>query len=189
MTGRRNCHIRLWSLVFLVFQASVLHYKILEVILIKAIVRLHVRHRVHLQPRADVFSVVTVSSVCKEWCWIINGSRRSRMKIKKIVQKARVRLLLDWILYRGACTTNVISTDASCYMNPFINTDLSEFIKVKQFKLWHLSEEDNEARFISDLDIYDLCDLHRGTKFTLVAPTLSFEFKVDLLDSHWDNIC
>ena len=78
--------------VFLVFQWNVLPLEMTEVILTKAVVGLCGHHRVHLEPRADVMSVVTVSSVCREWCWIINSYRRNREKINNILQKARVSL-------------------------------------------------------------------------------------------------
>jgi hypothetical protein len=62
----------------------------IELLIIKAIVGLYARHRVHLQPRADVISLVTVSSVCSEWRAIISGSRRNRQKIKNILMKTKV---------------------------------------------------------------------------------------------------
>ena len=76
----------------IVFQSSVLPREMIELILTKAVVGLCDRHRVHLEPRADVMSVVTVSSVCSEWCWIINRSRRSRVNISKILKTRKVSL-------------------------------------------------------------------------------------------------
>ena len=65
----------------------------IELILTKAVVGLCGRLRVCLEPCAVVMTVVTVSSVCSEWRWIINRYRGNRVKINKILQKARVSLI------------------------------------------------------------------------------------------------
>jgi hypothetical protein len=65
----------------------------IELLIIKAIVGLYAHHRVHLQPRADVISFVTVGSVCSKWRAFLVGSRRNRQKIKNILVKTKVSFL------------------------------------------------------------------------------------------------
>lgn len=61
------------------FQSSVLPYEMIELIVIKAVAALYAYHRIRLLPRADVLSLITVSSVCSEWCSIALGTKRSQI--------------------------------------------------------------------------------------------------------------
>lgn len=71
---------------FIAFQVTGLPYKVLRVLLWKAIVALNVFYRRRLLPRADVLSLVTVCAVCYEWFVIVNFSghdRRSRRLMRR----------------------------------------------------------------------------------------------------------
>lgn len=58
-------------------------------VLVKAVGALYVRHRGHIKPRADVISLVTVRSVCSDWCAVI-GSERSRLTLSRALRLTKV---------------------------------------------------------------------------------------------------
>jgi hypothetical protein len=72
------------------FQMFGLPLEVIEMVLMKAVIGLHARHRVHLLPRADVVSVVTVSSVCLGWCAVVSGSRRCRREMREFLRNSKV---------------------------------------------------------------------------------------------------
>lgn len=82
--------------VLVLLQSIVLPYEMIELILMKAVVAFYAGHRVHLFPRADVISMVVVSSVCSEWCATVTGSRRSRLKTSNVLRNLKVILFYGW---------------------------------------------------------------------------------------------
>jgi hypothetical protein len=73
--------------------------KVIEVILHKSVAAFYARFRaVSLWPRADVTSLITVGSVCSQWCNIVNGSKRSRRKIRNLFNKTQVMFNISFYL-------------------------------------------------------------------------------------------
>jgi hypothetical protein len=65
--------------------------EMIEIILHKSVAAFYARCRaVSLWPRADVTSFITVGSVCSHWSNIVNGSKRSRRKIRNLFNKTQV---------------------------------------------------------------------------------------------------
>jgi hypothetical protein len=80
-------------------QSLGLPYEMMEMILFKSVVAFYARHRaVSLWPRADVMSLITVGSVCSQWCNIVIGSKRNRWKIHELINNTKVIIMWSIII-------------------------------------------------------------------------------------------
>jgi hypothetical protein len=68
----------------------VLPHEVLEMIAMKAVIALFAIYRVRLLPRADVLSLVTICSVCREWYAVFSTRSYNRRKLGRCL-KGRVR--------------------------------------------------------------------------------------------------
>jgi hypothetical protein len=76
-------------------QSLGLPHELIEMILHKSVAAFYARHRaVSLWPRADVTSLVTVSSVCSQWCNIVNDPQRGHRKIRDLLSNTQVKLYI-----------------------------------------------------------------------------------------------
>lgn len=83
-----NLLFTFYFLYFILQPAAVLPSEMIELILIKAAAFLYARHRMHLLLRADVISLVTICSVCCEWCTII--TKRHLIKLRHLFRNKQV---------------------------------------------------------------------------------------------------